>query len=550
MVSVQSPPGRRELPYARVLLPPAILLAAAAGAATALVPVATRLAVGVCGAVATALVLATMTGATRRGRRLRRLYDEKERRVAELEGRFAHHDALNRRIADVYLPGAVASLRRGASPDDVMRYYARQDPSYRELDESQRTMLYNLLKIVDFEQDLRDSSQRAFVSVARRIQAIVHQQNKELREMEEDHGRNPEVFDDLLRIDHGTALIGRLADSIGVLGGGRPSRQWPAPVPLYSVLRGAMSRILEYRRINLDSIAKVNIRGISVEPVIHALAELLDNATRYSPPASKVHVNAVDVQTGVAIEIEDAGVSLSEEMRNKAEGMLEDAMQGVDMQDINDTPRLGLAVVGRLCTSFNMQIALRQSAYGGVRAVLIVPTEMLTDGPTSIYAHGIGAGSLPTQTLPPDTDIPQRKPKKRRPTNPMIPAGVSLEDDVPVVTEWTEEGLPQRRSKATVSIADRYVEAYRAQERAKRGEEDMWDVAAKRQEQRAAEAKSEAEKEDRAPGLWVEAFWEGLKKDNPADDPTDFTRNPTKYLHLIEDKDKARTEADDEGDLT
>src|SRR5690606_5828514 len=93
----------------------------------------------------------------------------------------------------------------------------------------------------------------------------------------------------------------------------RPGRQWPQPVALYSVLRGAMSRILEYRRIDLKSIAKVNVKGISVEPVIHAAAELLDNATRYSPPQTKVHVTATEVQTGVAIEIEDAGVSLDEE---------------------------------------------------------------------------------------------------------------------------------------------------------------------------------------------------------------------------------------------
>src|SRR5439155_10152283 len=127
-----------------------------------------------------------------------------------------------------------------------------------------------VLTVIDTEDVMRDAAQRSFVSIARRVQAIVHQQANELREMEEDHGRNPEVFDDLLRIDHGTALIGRLADSIAVLGGGRPGRQWPQPVPLYSVLRGAMSRILEYRRISLDNIAKANIRGISVEPVIHA----------------------------------------------------------------------------------------------------------------------------------------------------------------------------------------------------------------------------------------------------------------------------------------
>ncbi len=95
-----------------------------------------------------------------------------------------------------------------------------------------------------------------------------------------------------------------------------------------------MSRILEYRRIELHSIAKVNIKGISVEPIIHAAAELLDNATRYSPPQTKVHVTATEVQTGIAVEIEDGGISLGEENRAKVERMLAEAQAGVDVQEL------------------------------------------------------------------------------------------------------------------------------------------------------------------------------------------------------------------------
>lgn len=542
MVSVQSPPGRRELPYARVLLLPAILMAAATGAAVALVATQARLAVGVCGAVATVLVIAAGAESVRRGRRLRELRAERDQRVAYLERRVAGHAEENRRLAEQFVPNAVEWLRAGNSPREVMRDFSEGDPDFRELDDAQRAVIRKILDIVDHEESLRDSAQRSFVSIARRVQAIVHQQSAELREMEEDHGRNPEVFDDLLRIDHGTSLIGRLADSIGVLGGGRPGRNWPQPVPLYSVLRGAMSRILEYRRIQLDSIAKVNIRGLSVEPLIHALAELLDNATRYSPPQSKVHVNAVEVQTGIAIEIEDAGVSLSEEARAKAERMLEQAMAGVDIQDVGGTPRLGLAVVGRLCTSFNLQVSLRTSAYGGVRAVLIVPSEMQTSDPAPGFAHGIGATAVPQIDLSQIGEGPKRPPKKRRPTNARIPAGVSLTDDeVPEVTEWTDQGLPQRRSKTTISITQRYAEAYAAQEAERLGKPDPF-------AQRRLEPEPEPQKK-REPGLAFEAFWEGLVKAAPPGvHPTDFTRNPTAYLHLIEDK--ARPEADDEGDLT
>ncbi|MGV9559834.1 ATP-binding protein [Streptomyces sp. NPDC003401] len=540
MVSVQSPPGRRELAYIRTVLLPATVMAAATGAAVALVAAPARTAVGVCGAVAGLLVVLAGTESARRGRRLEELRAEKDRRIANLERRVAGHEEQNLRLADFFVPQAVAWLRAGNSPREVMLHFTDVDADYRELGEGQRKVVKTILEIVDHEEALRDSAQRSFVSVARRVQAIVHQQAAELREMEEDHGRNPEVFDDLLRIDHGTALIGRLADSIGVLGGGRPGRNWPQPVPLYSVLRGAMSRILEYRRIQLDSIAKVNIRGLSVEPLIHALAELLDNSTRYSPPTSKVHVNAVEVQTGIAIEIEDAGVSLSAEARAKAEHMLEQAMAGVDIQDVGGTPRLGLAVVGRLCTAFDMQVSLRTSAYGGVRAVLIAPSEMVTSDPAPGFAHGIGATAVPQIDLG-DIEGPKRPPKRRRPTNPRIPAGVSLDDDeVPEVTEWTDKGLPQRRSKTTVPISQRYREAYAAQAAARAGEPDPF-------ARPAPEPEPGVKRQE--PGVAFEAFWEGLKKEAPpGHHPTDFTRNPTAYLHLL--KDKTGLEADDEGDLT
>ncbi|CAM5232542.1 sensor histidine kinase [Streptomyces aurantiogriseus] len=543
MVSVQSPPGRRELAYARLLLLPAIMMAAATGAAVALVAPSARLAVGVSGAVATLLVIAAGTESVRRGRRLRELREETGRRVAYLERQVSVHEEQNVQVAEYFVPQAVEWLRAGGSPGEVMIHFAEVDPAFNELGDGQRKVVKKILDIVDHEEALRDSAQRSFVSIARRVQAIVHQQAAELREMEEDHGRNPEVFDDLLRIDHGNALIGRLADSIGVLGGGRPGRNWPRPVPLYSVLRGAMSRILEYRRIQLDSIAKVNIDGLSVEPLIHAAAELLDNATRYSPPQSKVHVNAVEVQTGIAIEIEDAGVSLSEEARAKAERMLELAKRGVDIQDVGGTPRLGLAVVGRLCKSFNLQVSLRTSAYGGVRAVLVVPSEMLTSEPAPGFAHGIGATAVPQIDLATIGEGPKRPPKKRRPTNPRIPVGVSLDDEVPEITEWTDKGLPQRRSKATVPISQIYREAYAAQAAAEAAErEGRPDPFAQ------ARPEPEPKRKGAEPGVHFEAFWEGLKKDMPPDvHPTDFLRNPTAYLHLIEDK--AKNEADDEGDL-
>ncbi|WP_037784279.1 sensor histidine kinase, partial [Streptomyces niveus] len=408
MVRVEAPMNDQASPTVRALLLSAALMATATAVVVVFVADAARIPVALYGAVATVLVSWGAVEIARRGEATRALHARYGEHVAFLERRIAEHDSQSVRLGKELMPLAIYQLRRGNSPQEVMNVIVDGDERYRELPDSQRALLMAILGIVDDEEAMRESAQRSFVNIARRVQSLVHQQASELREMEEHHGRDPEVFDDLLRIDHGTALIGRLADSVAVLGKARPGRQWPRPVPLFSVLRGAMSRILEYQRVDLHSIAKVAIVGTAVEPLIHACAELLDNATRYSPPQTRVHVTAVEVQTGIAIEIEDGGVSLSEEARTRAERMLAQAQAGIDLNDLGETPRLGMAVVGRLCQMYNLQVSLRQSAYGGVRAVLVVPRDVVTTGPAPGIAHGIGATALGVG----GTELPEmRKPR-------------------------------------------------------------------------------------------------------------------------------------------
>ncbi|NYE43949.1 signal transduction histidine kinase [Streptomyces fulvorobeus] len=506
----------------RALLTPLVLMAGATAAGTALVTEPARIPVVWCGAIATFVVCAlTVVHNRRRHRALSAQRAHYEQRIAYLEARIAAYDTDTVRMAKELLPAAIRRLRIGNSPEEVMRDIVDADDSYRNLPKALRGLVFQILDIIDNEEAMRDSAQRAFVSVARRVQAIVHRQASELREMEDHHGRNPEVFDDLLRIDHGTALIGRLADSIAVLGGARPSRQWPKPVPLFSVLRGAMSRILEYQRVELHSIAKVAIVGTSVEPLIHACAELLDNATRYSPPQTRVHVTAVEVQTGIAIEIEDGGVSLSEEARARAENMLAQAQAGINMNDLGESPRLGMAVVGRISRMYQLQVSLRQSAYGGVRAVVIVPREMLTTGAAPGIAHGIGATSRPQSSLdmsqlqhvvpppgkrrpkPVSTELPPSVAAgmpgyTEKPATPAVPAS-ALEDEAPVVTEWTEGGLPQRRSRGRAPLGSHNLPRQAAQQPAvpAAGAQNGHDTG-------------RGNGEPPPPGLWLEAFTQAV----------------------------------------
>lgn len=447
-------PRSSTAPASWLWLVPVVVTAAATVAAAALVSRPARGAAVWIGAVAVGAVAIAALAAVRQGRRA----DALAARLAEREAEIARDHEASRRLTTELLPTMLIRVQRGEYPEDMLTTV--------DLPPAHRAVLAASLDALSTEEDLRESAQRAFVNIARRVQAIIHQQALELREMEDRHGNNPAVFGDLLRIDHATALVGRLADSIAVLGGARPGRQWSRAVPLYSVLRGAMSRILDYQRVELHSVSEVAVVGPAVEPLIHAIAELLDNATRYSPPQTRVHLTAVDVNSGIAVEIEDGGVAMSEEARLRAERMLRQAQEGIDLNDLGETPRLGLAVVGRLSRSYGFQVSLRSSAYGGVRAVIVVPKKLITTAAKATgLAHGIGTASGPRPN--PAAIAASRAgaangarkatgpsaapsvPPARPGAGAAVPAadGTGPDDEVPLVTERTPGGLPQRRRK-------------------------------------------------------------------------------------------------------
>ncbi|MFG2983761.1 sensor histidine kinase [Streptomyces sp. NPDC048258] len=488
MVREGSSPGSPGPTSPVVWALPALLTAALSAVAVALVSAPARTPVAWVGAAAFVAVALSCGEAARRGKAVTAL----RARVAAQDEALWWQQAETVRLAETLLPDVVARLRKGEFPEDVLTsledpgtYQPGLTPEFRA---AHHAVLRSVLDAVIAEEDLRDSAQRAFVNIARRVQAIVHQQAQELREMEDRHGQTPAVFGDLLRLDHGTALIGRLADSIAVLGGARPGRQWSKAVPLYSVLRGAMSRIIDYQRVELHSVSQVAVVGPAVEPLIHALAELLDNATRYSPPQTKVHLTAVDVNSGIAIEIEDGGLSMTEEARKRAERMLREAQEGIDLTDLGETPRLGLAVVGRLAQAYDFRVSLRSSAYGGVRAVLVIPQNLITTVSTATgVAHGIGTSSGPRAALEPASAPSQASQPPRPATGPRHPV---TEEEVPVVTERAPNGLPQRRRKTRATAPDEPAAVERTA---------------------AVPAQTEAQ-----PGMWLAAFQSGLSGDSQA----------------------------------
>ncbi|WP_054813711.1 sensor histidine kinase [Nocardia arizonensis] len=234
----------------------------------------------------------------------------------------------------------------------------------------------------------RVAAMAAFAGAAGRMQAMTTSMLAELREMENRHS-DADVLADLLQLDHRTAQAGRLADSIAVLSGARSGRRWAKPIAMQSILRGAMGRVAGYQRVRLRAVANIAIAGHAAEAVMHALAELIDNACNFSPPTTEVHLYAAEVPAGVVITIEDSGLVMSESALRRAEAAVSTDRSGErvavapDLSTLSGT-RLGLSVVGYLARKHGLTVSYRPSAIGGTAVVVVVPRDLTTRVDTSV----------------------------------------------------------------------------------------------------------------------------------------------------------------------
>ncbi|MYT24252.1 ATP-binding protein, partial [Streptomyces sp. SID7760] len=201
----------------------------------------------------------------------------------------------------------------------------------------------------------RAAAMAAAANAAGRMQALATGMLADLREMEHKHA-DEEVLGDLLHLDHRTAQAGRLADSIAVLTGARSGRRWAKPIVMESILRGAMGRIGGYQRVRLHSTSDAAVAGHAAEGVMHALAELLDNAANFSPPTAEVHVYVEEVPAGIIITVEDSGLVMSDVQLRRAEQAV--TAETLDLAGLSGT-RLGLAVVGRLARKYGLTVSFR-----------------------------------------------------------------------------------------------------------------------------------------------------------------------------------------------
>ncbi|MBY8859886.1 nitrate- and nitrite sensing domain-containing protein [Nocardia sp. CA2R105] len=275
----------------------------------------------------------------------------------------------------------------------------------------------------------REGVRAVFLNIAHRSQLVVHRQLEILDEAERGE-EDPAVLDVYFRLDHLATRERRNAENLLILGGGRPGRQWRKPVPLMELVRSAVGETLDYARVHTSRMPHAYILGDVVGDLIHLLAELVDNATSFSPPESRVDVTGTVVGRGVAVEIGDQGMGMSPEDMRRSNEMLA-RPPDFAVTTLSADSRLGLFVVALLGARHGISVRLTESDYGGVRAIVLIPNscvsiEPVTDEnapqrisppPEPVAAVPVGAAPVMTAPQPRPAASGQGKPalpKRRR----------------------------------------------------------------------------------------------------------------------------------------
>jgi hypothetical protein len=279
-------------------------------------------------------------------------------------------------LAERRLPGVVERLGRGEEVD-----VAAEAPPLafgadavgqvsRAFSTVQETAIRSAVEQAELRRGIRD----VLLSLARRTQTLVHRQLTLLDRMERREMETAEL-EDLFRLDHLATRMRRNAENLIVLSGATPARGWRRSVPMMDVVRAAVAEIEDYTRVTVLPMGSVSMAGRAVGDITHLLAELIENAVSFSPPPAVVQVSAHVTARGYAIEIEDRGLGIAEERLEAINARISEPPEF----NMSRSVQLGLYVVGRLAQRYGVRVTLKNSAYGGTTAVVLVPGDLLID---------------------------------------------------------------------------------------------------------------------------------------------------------------------------
>ncbi|WUQ09786.1 nitrate- and nitrite sensing domain-containing protein [Streptomyces sp. NBC_00250] len=320
--------------------------------------------VGVAGVLGFLALLASIVISVRIGRELVRDLRRLQKESQEVSG--------------VRLPSVMRRLAAGEQVDvgTEVPHLAYGQDEVGQVGQALNTLQRAAVEAAVKQSELRRGVSEVFVNLARRNQVLLHRQLTLLDTMER-RTEDTDELADLFRLDHLTTRMRRHAEGLVILSGAAPSRQWRKPVQLMDVVRAAVAEVEDYERIEVRRLPRLGVGGPAVADLTHLIAELLENATVFSPPHTAVQVLGERVANGFTLEIHDRGLGMNPDALLDANLRLAETPEF----ELSDTDRLGLFVVSRLAQRQNVRVSLQTSPYGGTTAVVFIPAALLTDAP-------------------------------------------------------------------------------------------------------------------------------------------------------------------------
>ncbi|WP_254075821.1 nitrate- and nitrite sensing domain-containing protein [Streptomyces sp. P3] len=250
---------------------------------------------------------------------------------------------------------------------------------------------------------LRDSISGTFVNLALRTLGLVERQLAVIEGLEE-REQDPDRLATLFKLDHFATVMRRHSENLLVLAGTEHVQQHAGPIPLVDVVRAAVSEIERYERVRISALPPhAHVAGFAADDLSHLLAELMENATSFSPPDLPVEVSGWLLENGeVMLSVQDEGIGITGDRLSRLNARLAefDPETPYD-QEGEDGLGLGLYVVARLAHRHGVRVRLREQKQGGVAAVVVLPAPLLAAAPAAaIPATSPASAATQGFTLP------------------------------------------------------------------------------------------------------------------------------------------------------
>ncbi|MFB7129202.1 ATP-binding protein [Kitasatospora sp. NPDC056273] len=345
----------------------------------------------------------------------------------------------------------LALRRRNASLEEESALAQRQREELAVLHD--RLQGQHASELTAVRRDAEEDTKAVLKAAMRTLQGLADEQQIVIDKVQRKYGDSPQILADLMTIDHTNSQFGRRAQGIAVLCGGWLGRR-ESVASVFDVVRSAQGRIRHFDRVRIHSRVSVSLASKVVEPVAVVLSELLANATNYSAPDTPVEVSVQAVPTGVCLIIDDAGLGMGQEEKDRASLLLNPGAP-ISLTSLGNPPKFGFAVSGMLAARYGFRVSVDSvSPYGGVRAVVLLPAELLSSEvaapPVAEHTDYQAAPvEQPAQAWAPGAG--QRLVSLSEPTAPLAP--VPTPYAATAGPETTADGLlPRRRRQRPVSV--------------------------------------------------------------------------------------------------